>query len=86
MSEETITCMACGKPEHADLIDAKDEGTGNYTILHCIACYGPGWLPACGSRESWKVSVQPSLRRHYIAWRMSEQAVRIGLPGFWSYT
>jgi hypothetical protein len=41
--EETIKCAKCGTPTPIDEIDAKDDGTGNYTILECGKCYGPGY-------------------------------------------
>lgn len=43
---EAAHCGSCGQLTALDLLDAKDDGTGNFTILHCRACYGPGWLPA----------------------------------------
>jgi len=43
---EKLDCSKCGKPTPIDLLDAKDDGTGNFTILECQSCYGPGWLPA----------------------------------------
>lgn len=39
-----IACQSCGKEWHPLLIDAKDDGTGNFTILHGPCCYGPGYL------------------------------------------
>ena len=41
---DTFPCSACGKPTHIDLLDAKDDGTGNYVIFECEPCYGPGWV------------------------------------------
>jgi len=38
-------CHGCGTPTHIDLLDAKDDGTGDFTILECRKCYGPGWAP-----------------------------------------
>jgi NAD-dependent SIR2 family protein deacetylase len=38
-------CHACGGRFHIDELDAKDDGTGNYTILECRECYGPGFVP-----------------------------------------
>jgi hypothetical protein len=38
-------CDGCGTPTHIDLLDGKDDGTGNFTILECRKCYGPGWAP-----------------------------------------
>lgn len=41
--EKYGTCSKCGKIMPLDLLDAKDDGTGNYNILECQDCYGPGW-------------------------------------------
>lgn len=38
-------CHECGRPTPLALLDAKDDGSGDFSILHCKACYGPGWLP-----------------------------------------
>lgn len=43
---DTAPCHTCGALTPIDELDAKDDGTGNYTILECEKCYGPGWLPA----------------------------------------
>lgn len=45
------TCDCCGRLEHIDLLDAKPDEPDNpqgcdWNRLECIACYGPGWLPA----------------------------------------
>lgn len=40
-----IQCSACGRMTPPTLIDAKDDGTGNFTVLECPACYGEGWQP-----------------------------------------
>ena len=45
MNPDTAKCHKCGETMHIDLLDAKDDGTGNYTILECRECYGPGWVP-----------------------------------------
>jgi hypothetical protein len=42
---EYLRCHACRRPTRADLIDAKDDGSGDFTVLHCRACYGDGWSP-----------------------------------------
>jgi len=42
----TLPCSKCGEQTPAYLLDVKDDGTGNFTILECERCYGPGWLPA----------------------------------------
>lgn len=43
--DDHFPCMACGASTHIHMLDAKDDGTGNFTILECEACYGPGWAP-----------------------------------------
>ncbi len=43
--KEIINCDKCGEPTPINLIDGKDDGTGNFTILECRSCYGPGWAP-----------------------------------------
>ena len=45
LTEDILYCHSCGKANHIHLIDAKDDGTGNYTILECQDCYGDGWSP-----------------------------------------
>ncbi|MBS4048338.1 MAG: hypothetical protein KG075_18475 [Alphaproteobacteria bacterium] len=42
---DTEPCHGCGRTTPLDLLDAKDDGSGDFSILHCKACYGPGWLP-----------------------------------------
>lgn len=44
---EKEPCHKCGTPTPLPLLDAKDDGTGDYNILECERCYGPGWLPLC---------------------------------------
>ena len=44
-SGRTLNCAACRRPTVVELIDGKDDGTGNFTVLHCPDCYGPGWAP-----------------------------------------
>ena len=63
---EVLRCNACGKDENIDLIDTKDDGTGNFTILHCIACYGPYWAPA--TMCSLSQSIRPDLKALYDAY------------------
>jgi hypothetical protein len=36
-------CMKCEEYTHIDDLDGKDDGSGNFTILHCAKCYGPGY-------------------------------------------
>lgn len=48
----TIACMKCGAEKEARLIDAKpsngDWENGEFDLMLCQACYGPGWLPLYG--------------------------------------
>lgn len=48
-----LTCDSCNITLPHYLIDGKDDGTGNYTILHCRKCYGSGWDSLIGSRDDW---------------------------------
>lgn len=48
---ETQLCSKCGLPTHINDLDAKDDGTGNYTILECGDCYGPGYRTTEGWTE-----------------------------------
>ena len=41
---ELFPCHACGTLTDINMLDAKDDGTGNYTIMQCRKCYGPGWV------------------------------------------
>lgn len=43
---DVFACHACGKLEHIDDLDGKDDGTGEFTRLECAACYGPGYAKA----------------------------------------
>ena len=45
MSKNFIPYHTCGRMTHLNLIDAKDNGTGNFEIFECRDCYGPGWMP-----------------------------------------
>lgn len=45
LSGETAACDKCGEETDINLLDAKDDGSGDYTILHCEKCYGPSWAP-----------------------------------------
>ena len=42
---EQTACHKCGEQTEIDLLDSKDDGSGNFTILECRHCYGPGWSP-----------------------------------------
>lgn len=61
------TCTGCGRVENLDLLDGKDDGTGDFTLLECVACYGPGWLPAVSLDAH--ASVRPDLERDYARHR-----------------
>lgn len=68
MTRDVFPCHTCKKPEHINLLDTKDDGTGNWTICECITCYGPGWNPysiVCIDTQS----VRPDLRPFYDEWR-----------------
>lgn len=36
-------CHKCGEMTHIEDLDGKDDGTGDFTILECGKCYGPGY-------------------------------------------
>lgn len=38
-------CHTCRESTDLGLLDGKDNGSGNFTILQCRRCYGAGWLP-----------------------------------------
>ena len=48
-------CHKCGTPTDLNLLDMKDDGTGNWEIAECEACYGPGWKPAFTTNENESV-------------------------------
>jgi hypothetical protein len=37
--------LARALTEPLNLLDGKDDGTGDFNILACRDCYGPGWRP-----------------------------------------
>lgn len=49
MNPNEAPCSCCKKPTPLRLLDAKDDGTGNFTILECQECYGPDWQPTSAS-------------------------------------
>ncbi len=74
-STSPIRCDGCGVEEAAELVDAKDDGTGNFTVMQCIACYGPGYDMLSEAHAS--LSRQPHLRPLYeehIAARRTREA------------
>ncbi len=73
----TIRCHGCGREEDAHLIDVQDDGTGNFTVMKCVACYGPNWCPV-GS-DSFRLSVCPDLAPLYEAFRRREADAGRGL-------
>lgn len=81
---ETMACHGCGIEESINLIDGKDDGTGNFNRLECVKCYGPGWNPC--AIEHIAESVQPSLRPFYDGWwRAQPRPFMVNTPrGFFS--
>lgn len=76
-------CHACGRLEHIDLIDGKapagaDPETADYDRLECIACYGPGWLPA--THDAFGLSINEELHGLYLGFR-----IRRWLRDRWSH-
>lgn len=70
-----VACHACGRIEHIDLLDAKPDDPSNpagsdWNRLECIACYGPGWLPAGGGRRPDLISIRDELHGLYLGWRL----------------
>ena len=59
----TATCSHCGVVENIDLLDGMDDGTGDFTLLGCVRCAGPDWLPAI-SLDAHR-SVAPGLELGY---------------------
>ena len=43
---EFCNCTACNARTDIDLLDGKDDGSGDYNRIECPKCYGPGWVPA----------------------------------------
>jgi hypothetical protein len=43
IGHDIFPCDRCGKPTPIELLDARDDGTGDFTIMQCRRCYGPGW-------------------------------------------
>jgi hypothetical protein len=64
-------CHICGCHENIELLDARDDGTGQFELIECIACYGPGWLPTGGVEisESLCLDLQP----FYAVFRVEDQ-------------
>ena len=52
LSGELHPCHACGNPTDLNLLNGKDDGTGNFNRLECQTCYGPGWAPMALKQES----------------------------------
>jgi hypothetical protein len=68
-SDDHIACSKCGQVEHVNLIDSKShDGTegGDFTILQCIACCGPGWAPR--DVGDIKLSAVPHFKPLYDEW------------------
>lgn len=51
LSGEIAACRKCGTLTDVNLLDMKDDGTGNWTVAECEPCYGPGWRPAFTTNE-----------------------------------
>lgn len=47
---EYLRCDGCGRLTRIDLIDGKDDGSGDFNILHCPNCYGAEYNPLS---EEW---------------------------------
>lgn len=52
--ENFFHCHKCMTPTDIDELDAKDDGTGSFTILECEKCYGAGWQPLNKDRHEAK--------------------------------
>ena len=48
---ESYPCDKCGTLTDINLLDTKDDGTGNWEIAECEQCYGSGWRPAITTNE-----------------------------------
>ena len=59
----TARCSTCGIEENVDLLDGVDDGSGDFTLLGCVRCAGPDWLPAI-ALEAHR-SVAPALELGY---------------------
>jgi len=42
--KDLFNCHKCQLLFPIDELDAKDRGDGNFTILECKNCYGPGFV------------------------------------------
>ncbi len=41
-------CHKCNLPTDIEMLDGKDDGSGNFETLECPGCYGPGWASTRG--------------------------------------
>lgn len=58
MPRNHAKCAKCGELKHLDLLDSKDDGSGNFTILECQGCYGPSWVPARVLKCAWYLACE----------------------------
>jgi hypothetical protein len=63
-----LSCDACGTLTHIDLLDGKDDGTGNFTILECRKCYGPGWAPLAADQVRYRYECPECDHRWHDVW------------------
>lgn len=63
---EVAHCTKCGRPENINLLDGKDDGTGDFNLLECIRCYGEDWAP-CGYTHLGQ-SIRSDLSDAYEHW------------------
>ena len=81
---EMFPCHTCGTYHHIDLLDAKDDGTGNFTILQCRSCYGSGWAPA---RILEPIKFIVSCDHRDPRWTLDHEVVEVhpspGKPNHW---
>lgn len=80
----TDRCDCCGIVEAFDLLEPLADAESGRTMLRCIACYGPDWMPEVPSDIGR--SVAPALRPLYEAYRyrmaVLAQPDRAALQGF----
>lgn len=59
MYRDAYPCDKCQKMTCLEDLDGKNDGTGNFTILECGDCYGPGYVSAAtGTAEMSKVTAK----------------------------
>lgn len=65
-------CTKCNVLENINLLDGKDDGSGDFNLLECIRCYGPDWLPT--SECDIRYSAQQSYADDYERWDETKPA------------